>query len=198
MVRNSRSFRRDLFDLAIFCGHDILAGATQSIVIDIVWCGFLYATNLYTGLVHILLKLEITLASLTLSHTVVHVPVGTWLLIRTTLNRDKITVPDHTLFVGAKEVLFAATFVRGVTISSEINVYRVILLSRWIQIDVAHTFVFILLDLGGAEWLLFAEIYSAHVIEKHVLIIIHLLLALTLSRIGKAWSGGIKIHDLWS
>lgn len=189
----------------MFCGHYILTSATQSIVIKITGNGLLYTTKLNTGLVHVLLHLEIILAPLTLSHTVlcvVHIPIGTWLLIRLILNWYEIAVADHALFICAKEVFFflaIARLFRRVTIATEIYV-DCVLLCGGIQIDIAYTLILPgLLNCRLTEWLLFAKINSAFVVKEHVLVVIHLLLTLTFSRVVKACSGGIHIHDLrWS
>lgn len=64
MVGNSRRLLRNLLNLAMFCGHNVLTCATQSIVVNILNLGSwsLNTTDLYTGLIHILLHLEVTLA----------------------------------------------------------------------------------------------------------------------------------------
>ena len=107
---------------------------------------------------------------------------------------------DHALFVSAKEVFFAigAIFFRSITVATEIYIDWVVILCRWIQIDISHTLI-LLLNLGDTEWLLFAQVNTAQIVKEHVLVVIHLLLSLTFTRVVKACSGGIKIHDLrWS
>lgn len=82
--------------------------ASQTVIVDVLGSRGLDTAYFDSGLVHIFLHLETTLAPLTLSHTVVHVPVGTWLLILTILDRYKITVADHAFLVRAKIVLFVS------------------------------------------------------------------------------------------